>query len=110
MEKDQFMATRVPGGRKSVMDPRKDDLLALREKGYTLEQLKEFLELNNIWVCKTGIFKFLKKHQPASKEAATIAPPDKAGGKASSDTPVAPLAGFDTSYAQSLINNKRKKQ
>lgn len=47
--------------RRSVLDPYSADLLKLREKGYTLEQMVEMLADLGVVVTKQAVHGFLKK-------------------------------------------------
>ena len=57
---EQFKQRVKPAGR-SKLDPFRDDLLALYSDGYSLDQLLEFLALNEIQVAKSTLHGYLKR-------------------------------------------------
>lgn len=58
-----FMAQQKPAGRRSKLEPFKKDILLLAAKGYTLDQILEFLNKNNMQVSKTALHHFVTSRQ-----------------------------------------------
>lgn len=80
---EQFKQRVKPAGR-SKLDPFRDDLLALYSDGYSLDQLLEFLALNEIQLAKSTLHGYLKRSTgvvvaPAQKKV-IVAPVTKAHG------------------------------
>lgn len=57
---DQFRA-QVKPTRGSKLDPFCDEILALYDEGYSLDQIMEFLELNDVQVAKSTLHGFIKR-------------------------------------------------
>ena len=57
---DQFRA-QVKPTRGSKLDPFRDEILALYDEGYSLDQIMEFLELNDVQVAKSTLHGFIKR-------------------------------------------------
>lgn len=57
---DQFR-TQVKPTRGSKLDPFCDEILALYDEGYSLDQVMEFLALNDVQVAKSTLHGFIKR-------------------------------------------------
>jgi len=89
---EQFKQRVQPAGR-SKLDLFRDDLLALCSNGYSLDQLLEFLALNEVQVAKSTLHGYLKRKvgvvaTPAQKKV-VAAPVTKVQGRFKHFTPPA---------------------
>lgn len=57
---DQFRA-QVKPLRGSKLDPFRDEILTLYDEGYSLDQIMEFLALNEVQVAKSTLHGFIKR-------------------------------------------------
>lgn len=57
---DQFRS-QVKPTRGSKLDPFRDEILALYDEGYSLDQVMEFLALNEVQVAKSTLHGFIKR-------------------------------------------------
>lgn len=61
---DQFRS-QVKPTRGSKLDPFRDEILALYDEGYSLDQVIEFLALNEVQVAKSTLHGFIKRRVDA---------------------------------------------
>jgi DNA-binding transcriptional MerR regulator len=58
---EDFMEKNKPKKRKSIIENFKDDVLILHKEGYSVEQIQEFLKINNLSTSIGNIYYFIKK-------------------------------------------------
>jgi len=61
MKAEDFEAQNAPKGRRSRLAPYLTDIRKLRDDGYTLEQIREFLALNKISISIRGLTAYLQR-------------------------------------------------
>lgn len=60
---DEFMAQKKAAAKSSRLDPWTDDILTLKDNGYTQKQILEFLEANGIKVSQMTLSVFIRSRQ-----------------------------------------------
>jgi hypothetical protein len=68
MDADEFLKQVHPAAKRSRLAPFHDDIIKLRDRGYTLQQICDFLKLNNINISLAGLSKYLKKEDSSLKK------------------------------------------
>jgi len=76
MKAEEFKTQQKPKGRRSRLAPYLGDIRKLRNDGYTLEQIREFLALNQISISIRGLTAYLQRQEkiPASPIQAAQSP------------------------------------
>lgn len=64
----EFTSKVPPARRASCMKDHKADLFALKERGYSLAQMKDFLSRNGVQASRSAIHAFLKSEESASAD------------------------------------------
>ena len=98
MKLDEFMAGVGPKAR-SRLAPHLEDMLILRDRGYTLAQIRDFVCGNGVDTSASNLAAYLRRNsvrlrpqpQPAAVVAASSAPPSD--GQRPLPSPAAPIAG-----------------
>ena len=57
---DKFMAQHKAKGKVSRLNQFEKDILQLRNNGYTLDQIIEFLNLNHIKISRSALYSFIR--------------------------------------------------
>lgn len=65
---DEFLEKTKPGAKKSRLHDFLPELKSLREKNYTLKQLRDFLQINGVSVSTTWLSAFLRTHGELPKQ------------------------------------------
>ncbi|MFC3874256.1 hypothetical protein [Neisseria musculi] len=68
----EFIKTHQKNGRSSKLEPYREDILLLKSKGYTQQQILEFLKLNGITVGMTTLNWFIRSRQNKPKPTAGV--------------------------------------
>ncbi|WP_175771818.1 hypothetical protein [Burkholderia ambifaria] len=63
MDREEFEKTTEPAGRKSKLAPFLIDIRALRDNGYSLQQVLEYLKANGIEISLRGLTAYLARHK-----------------------------------------------
>ena len=82
MDALEFLSRVTPRKQHSRLDPFLADITLLRQRGCTLEQVCEFLAVNNVQISIAGLSKFIKR-----REEEPGAPHREAGATTSPATP-----------------------
>lgn len=61
-------------GRRSRLAPFKNEILLLKDKGYTLDQILKFLSYNDVAVSKTELHRFIKSRSGIKPQKPTLPP------------------------------------
>ena len=69
---EAFMAQQPSHTRVSKLEPWREDILTLKNNGYTQKQILEYLDLNGIKVSQTALNSFIKIRQREQQSAATM--------------------------------------
>jgi hypothetical protein len=64
---ETFMAQEKAAGRVSVLEPWRDDVLYLKQHGYTQKQILDFLALNGVSVAQTTLNSFIRSRSVKEK-------------------------------------------
>ncbi|MBV8635076.1 MAG: hypothetical protein JO002_11335 [Burkholderiaceae bacterium] len=70
MDVDEFMATVLPRKRTSQLTQYESEILKLKAKGYTNEQIQSWLAKNQIHISREAVRRFVKKHAKANDDNA----------------------------------------
>ena len=65
---NEFMNMQNKSGKQSRLEPFKNEILLLKSKGYTLEQIMDFLYQNEIRISKTALHHFIKTRMKLDKQ------------------------------------------
>ena len=68
---EAFMAQQPSHAKVSKLEPWREDILTLKNNGYTQKQILEYLDLNGIKVSQTTLNSFIKVRQREQQTAAT---------------------------------------
>ncbi|WP_434779069.1 hypothetical protein [Neisseria sp. Ec49-e6-T10] len=68
---EEFMASEKPK-RRSKLDPFKDDILALKQNGYSERSIVKYLELNGLIVSQRTVNQFILNNKPEEKATPKI--------------------------------------
>ncbi|WP_124678920.1 hypothetical protein [Burkholderia cenocepacia] len=63
MNREEFEKTTEPAGRKSKLAPFLIDIRALRDNGYSLQQVLEYLKANGVEISLRGLTAYLARHK-----------------------------------------------
>ena len=63
IDANEFMKTHPVRKRASILEPFKDEILKLKRAGYSIRQIVEFLELNNVTISSNALNSFVKTRQ-----------------------------------------------
>ncbi|MBN3780476.1 hypothetical protein G3O06_23465 [Burkholderia sp. Ac-20345] len=63
MDREAFERTTEPAGRKSKLAPYLIDIRALRDGGYSLQQVLSFLKANGVEISLRGLTAYLARHK-----------------------------------------------
>ena len=66
MNVNEFSKSVQPSPKKSRLTPFINDIIELRNKGYTLQQIQKFLEKNEVITTLQNVNQFLKRHESTS--------------------------------------------
>lgn len=77
MDVNEFMQQVRPAGKRSRITPFLSEIQMLRERGFSLEQIREFLSTNGVKVSVGGLSAYLSRHgvQGYSASPVPAAPP-----------------------------------
>lgn len=110
MEILEYMSKNKPKGRRSLVSLYHNDILELKRAGYSLEQMKEYLEANGVNVVASTLSKYFKRHfREQGKKPPALEGNNKNEGPKNTEVEKA-LEGFqpsDTSYVKKLLNRKK---
>lgn len=85
MELDKFKAQVTPAKRRSKLDKFLKEIFTLREDGYTLQQICEFLEANGTKVSRQSLHEFIQRRQGSLPKDTADQKPQTAAQAAKSD-------------------------
>ncbi|WP_321874506.1 hypothetical protein [Burkholderia ubonensis] len=75
MDREEFEKTHDPAGRKSKLAPYLIDIRALRDNGYSLQQVLVYLKANGVEISLRGLTAYLARHkddEPAVSKARPV--------------------------------------
>lgn len=65
---EKFKSKNLPEKRVSQLENFRDEIFELYEENYTVEQIVDFLQMQNVHVTVWGLYKFLGKKEPEKKQ------------------------------------------
>jgi len=71
MNADEFLMQVTPAAPRSRLTPHGNDIIKLRDKGCSLEQVCQFLAANGVQITVAGLSKFLRK-QAGKRTSSTL--------------------------------------
>lgn len=89
MEINEFKKSTRPARTSSPLDKFFSEIFSLRNDGYTLDQIRVFLEKNGITVSRAGLSQYIKRREKAASAASEMAK-DPAPEKPKEETPAKP--------------------
>lgn len=71
MKLEEFIAYNKPSKQRSRLDPFADSIFKLREEGYSLRQICEFLSKNSVAISKQALSEYIKRRQNCATQKPT---------------------------------------
>lgn len=79
---EEFMKNNKPDGRASKLEPFKQEIMVLKQKGYTEKTILKFLaEVKKVTVSQPALNKFIRNHVQNIEIAAEVKPIDRLPSK-----------------------------
>ena len=107
MKLDEFMVTVRPAKQRSKLKPHHADIVKLREQGYTLDQVCEFLARNAVITSPSNVASYLRRDTArgqAPQQAASSAP---SNGHADAPAPASPASPVESAKAPAPTPRQR---
>lgn len=105
---NEFMNMQNKSGKQSRLEPFKNEILLLKSKGYTLEQIMDFLYQNEIRISKTALHHFIKTRMKLDKQLSpAISKTPKSESKEEEQMPS--TINPAVPRAENLIGNRKSK-
>ena len=60
---DEFKKNHLPSQKKSKLMPFFEDIKSLKESGYSLDKICEYLQLNDVSVSRSGLHQYIKRRE-----------------------------------------------
>jgi len=108
MDVNEFMQQVRPAGKRSRIAPFLSEILTLRERGFSLEQVREFLSRNGVEVSVGGLSAFLSRqgvHGPTS-HASVSSRTSPGSPEAAAEETTAPTEEADPEAESSGISSR----